>query len=516
MSARLIVTIDGPAGVGKTTMAKKTAGALGIAYLDTGAMFRTLALRLGRGIENSGEKEIRTRAEELSFSLEGVGEKTALVCNGQVVGREIRTEEVGQMASRIAALPVIRDILKEAQRAMGKSTDLVVEGRDMGTVIFPKAACKFFLDAAPRVRAERRKADLEAMGATVDLDELEAQIVERDRRDRTRKVAPLKPAEDATVIDTSFMTREEVLSTILKAVSRSGRAKKAFAQGAYFGHFLERVREARPLVHFITNFVTVNDCANITLATGASPIMADAPEEMAEVTSICDALVINMGTLNARTAASMVAAGKAASKAGHVIVFDPVGAGVSALRNETAHNILQEVRPTFIRGNLSEIRYLALGLGGSHGVDAAKGDSVTIDNIHTLADMILHFARRQQCVVVASGPIDIVSDGRKVFCVHNGCSFMGRITGTGCMASGVLAAFAAAGRDRLFEAAVAATLCMGVAGEMAARRLKKGEGTGSFRTYLLDAVSCLKPRELDRQARLECLAPEKGGEGNVD
>ena len=210
------------------------------------------------------------------------------------------------------------------------------------------------------------------------------------------------------------------------------------------------------------------------------------------------------------------AAGKAASKAGHVIVFDPVGAGVSALRNETAHNILQEVRPTLIRGNLSEIRYLALGLGGSHGVDAAKGDSVTIDNIHTHADMILHFARRQQCVVVASGPIDIVSDGRKVFCVHNGCSFMGRITGTGCMASGVLAAFAAAGRDRLFEAAVAATLCMGVAGEMAARRLKKGEGTGSFRTYLLDAVSCLKPRELDRQARLECLAPEKGGEGNVD
>ena len=512
MSARLIVTIDGPAGVGKTTMAKKTAGALGIAYLDTGAMFRTLALRLGRGIENSGEEEIRTRAEELSFSLEGVGEKTALVCNGQVVGREIRTEEVGQMASRIAALPVIRDILKEAQRAMGKSTDLVVEGRDMGTVIFPKAACKFFLDAAPRVRAERRKADLEAMGATVDLDELEAQIVERDRRDRTRKVAPLKPAEDATVIDTSFMTREEVLSTILKAVSRSGRAKKAFAQGAYLGHFLERVREARPLVHFITNFVTVNDCANITLATGASPIMADAPEEMAEVTSICDALVINMGTLNARTAASMVAAGKA----GHVVVFDPVGAGVSALRNETAHNILQEVRPTLIRGNLSEIRYLALGLGGSHGVDAAQGDSVTIDNIHTHADMILHFARRQQCVVVASGPIDIVSDGRKVFCVHNGCSFMGRITGTGCMASGVLAAFAAAGRDRLFEAAVAATVCMGVAGEMAARRLKKGEGTGSFRTYLLDAVSCLKPRELDRQARLECLAPEKGGEGNVD
>lgn len=516
MSARLIVTIDGPAGVGKTTMAKKTAGALGIAYLDTGAMFRTLALRLGRGIENSGEEEIRTRAEELSFSLEGVGEKTALVCNGQVVGREIRTEEVGQMASRIAALPVIRDILKEAQRAMGKSTDLVVEGRDMGTVIFPKAACKFFLDAAPRVRAERRKADLEAMGATVDLDELEAQIVERDRRDRTRKVAPLKPAEDATVIDTSFMTREEVLSTILKAVSRSGRAKKAFAQGAYLGHFLERVREARPLVHFITNFVTVNDCANITLATGASPIMADAPEEMAEVTSICDALVINMGTLNARTAASMVAAGKAASKAGHVVVFDPVGAGVSALRNETAHNILQEVRPTLIRGNLSEIRYLALGLGGSHGVDAAQGDSVTIDNIHTHADMILHFARRQQCVVVASGPIDIVSDGRKVFCVHNGCSFMGRITGTGCMASGVLAAFAAAGRDRLFEAAVAATVCMGVAGEMAARRLKKGEGTGSFRTYLLDAVSCLKPRALDRQARLECLAPEKGGEGNVD
>ncbi len=516
MSNRLIVTIDGPAGVGKTTMAKRTAGALGIAYLDTGAMFRTLAVRLGTGIEERGEEEIRTRAEELTFSLEGVGEKTALVCNGQVVGREIRTEEVGQMASRIAALPVIRDILKEAQRAMGKTTDLVVEGRDMGTVVFPRAACKFFLDAAPRVRAERRKADLEALGTAVDIDELEAQIVERDRRDRTRKVAPLKPADDALVIDTSFMTREEVLAAILKDIARSGKAKKAFAEGAYLGHFLERVRRVRPLVHFITNFVTVNDCANITLATGASPIMADAVEEVAEVTSMCDALVINMGTINTRTAASMVAAGKAAREAGHVVVFDPVGAGISALRNETAHAILQDVRPTLIRGNLSEIRYLALGLGGSHGVDAAQGDCADKSNIQTHADMILHFARRQQCVVVASGPIDIVSDGRKVFCVRNGCAFMGQITGTGCMASAVLAAYAAAGRDRLLEAALAATACMGVVGERAAKCLKKGEGTGSFRTYLLDATSCLKPRELDRQARVECLALAEGGTDNVD
>ncbi len=515
MSSRLIVTIDGPAGVGKTTMARRTAEALGIAYLDTGAMFRTLALRLGAGIETLDEEEIRAKAGQLSFSLEGTGENTRLVCNSQVVGKEIRTEEVGQMASRLAALPVIRAILKDAQRAMGKTTDLVVEGRDMGTVIFPKAACKFFLDADPKVRALRRKAELEAMGRSVDLAELEAQIVERDRRDRTRKVAPLVPAEDAHLVDTSNLTREEVLATILESVKASVKGRKALAGCVWLGNFLDRVRAAKPLVHFITNFVTVNDCANITLAAGASPIMADAPEEMDELAAISNALVINMGTINARTAQSMVLAGRATKAAGGMVVFDPVGAGISALRNQTVHTILQDVQPQLIRGNLSEIRYLALGLGASRGVDAALGDCITADTVAAHADMAMRLARRQQCIVVVSGAIDIVTDGAAAFAVHNGSPYMGRITGTGCMASGVLAAFAAAGKDRLLEAALAATVCMGVSGEIAVQRLKKHEGTGSFRTYLLDAMSCLAARDVDKLARTARIQVRREETDNV-
>lgn len=515
MPSRLIVTIDGPAGVGKTTMARRTAEALGIAYLDTGAMFRTLALRLGPGVETREDEDIRARAEELTFSLEGAGENTRLVCNGQVVGREIRTEEVGQMASRIAALPVIRDILKDAQRAMGKTTDLVVEGRDMGTVIFPRAACKFFLDAEPAVRALRRKADLEAMGRTVNLAELEAQIVERDKRDRTRKVAPLRPAEDALVIDTSHLSREEVLATILASVTNTFKGKKALAGYAWLGGFLEKVRAANPLVHFITNVVTVNDCANITLAAGGSPIMADAPEEMADIAGISNALVLNMGTLSTRTAQSMALAGRAAQKAGCMVVFDPVGAGISGLRNQTVDTILQDVKPQLIRGNLSEIRYLALGLGASRGVDAAAGDSITPETVEVHAGMAMHLARRQQCIVVVSGAIDIVASGTAAFAVHNGCALMGRITGSGCMATGVLAAFAAAGKERLFEAALAATVCMGVCGEIAEKRLKKGEGTGSFRTYLLDAMSCLKARDVDKMARVQRLCLHREEADNV-
>lgn len=218
---RLLVTIDGPAGVGKTTMARRVARELGIAYLDTGAMFRTLALRLGEDMAQAPEEEIRERAGTIRFSLEGQGEETRILCNGTAVGSEIRTEEVGRLASLFAAMPVVREILKDAQKAMGQDTSLVVEGRDMGTVVFPDATCKIFLDADPAVRAKRRFEDLKAMGREASLAELESQIRERDERDRNRAVAPLKPAADAFIVDTSNLTREQVLQDILDCVARS-------------------------------------------------------------------------------------------------------------------------------------------------------------------------------------------------------------------------------------------------------------------------------------------------------
>lgn len=213
-----IITLDGPAGVGKSTLAKQVASILHIAYLDTGAMFRTLALRLGPDAETLPDEELRERCRGFRFRLEGAGEKSALLCNGEPVGDEIRTEEVGRLASRLATSPIVRDALKAAQRALGESTSLVAEGRDMGTVVFPAARFKFFLDARPEVRGLRRFQELEARGEKADLAEITEMIRQRDDMDRNRAVAPLKPAPDALIVDTSDLDVEGVLRVLVDAV----------------------------------------------------------------------------------------------------------------------------------------------------------------------------------------------------------------------------------------------------------------------------------------------------------
>ncbi len=213
-----VVTLDGPAGVGKTTLARRTAEALGYPYLDTGAMFRIVALRLGEGADVAPESELRARCMEFSFRLEGVGSRTVLLCNDEPVGEEIRTEEVARLASRLAAVPVVREYLKQAQRILGEAGPLVAEGRDMGTAVFPNARYKFFLDASPEVRALRRVRELEAAGEKADPEVVADMIRKRDERDRNRAVAPLRPAEDAVVIDTSFLDADAVLERVLEAV----------------------------------------------------------------------------------------------------------------------------------------------------------------------------------------------------------------------------------------------------------------------------------------------------------
>lgn len=218
---RLIVAIDGPAGVGKTTLAMRTAKALGLAYLDTGAMFRACALRLGDGAWDLPEAAITARLLELTFSLEGSGEETRLLVNGLPVGDEIRTETVGFLASRLATLPVVRAFQKAAQQTLGRDVSLVVEGRDMGTAVFPEAPFKFFLDARPEVRAKRRELQLQAMGKPADYAEILAQIKARDDQDRNRAASPLAPASDAIIIDTSDIDVDQVFERILSRIKPS-------------------------------------------------------------------------------------------------------------------------------------------------------------------------------------------------------------------------------------------------------------------------------------------------------
>jgi len=215
---RLIVTIDGPAGVGKSTMAKRLARELGIPYLDTGAMFRATAWKLGEGSWNWDEAKLEAAMADFVFTLSGIGEDSILSLNGTPIGNEIRTEEVGMWASNVATLPVVRTFLKTAQQSLGERFSLVAEGRDMGTVIFPSAPHKFFLDASVEERAKRRWLQLQHLGKPADLEELTEQIAKRDHQDRNRAVAPLKAADDATTIDTTELNKDQVFENLVQGV----------------------------------------------------------------------------------------------------------------------------------------------------------------------------------------------------------------------------------------------------------------------------------------------------------
>lgn len=215
-----IVTLDGPAGVGKTTVARELADRLEIAYLDTGAMFRAIALTLGEGSWELPVDKLVPELNLLDFDLEGVGRHSDLLLNGYPLSSEIRTEQVGLWASHLGRLPVIRDFLRRNQQAIGRVTPLVAEGRDMGSVVFPEAKFKFFLDASIEIRARRRFEQLKEMGMHEDLESIQARIRIRDDQDRNRSVAPLRPAPDAMIIDTGPMDAHEVLEEILSAIAK--------------------------------------------------------------------------------------------------------------------------------------------------------------------------------------------------------------------------------------------------------------------------------------------------------
>lgn len=268
---------------------------------------------------------------------------------------------------------------------------------------------------------------------------------------------------------------------------------------------IAKVRTTVPLVHNITNYVTVNDVANILLACGASPIMADDAGEAAEITSICGGLNINIGTLNVRTIESMILAGKKANELGHVVVLDPVGAGASALRTETAMKLLEEIRFSVIRGNVSELKTLWGQGGTTKGVDANLEDSVTEENLENAIEFVKDLSRKTGAVIAMTGAIDLVAKDEKVYIIRNGNPLMSKITGTGCMLSGLVTAYCTANSENLLDATVAAVSAMGLCGEIAFERLQKimGAGTSSYRTFIIDAVSHLDDQTLQGGMKIE-------------
>lgn len=269
------------------------------------------------------------------------------------------------------------------------------------------------------------------------------------------------------------------------------------------GACLDRVRERRPLIHCITNYVTANDVANLLLACGASPIMADEPEEVEEITARCAGLCLNLGTPSRRTIPSLMRAGVKAGELGRPVVLDPVGVGASTLRLRTAQELMARVPFTVLRGNVSELRALAGGQEHTRGVDAGGADAVTEAELERGVAFAKGTARRTGTVVAVTGAIDLISDGEQCVVIRNGRPEMGLVTGTGCQLSALTAACLAASPERPLEAAAAAVCAMGVAGELAWARMSPQDGNATYRDRIIDAVCRMDGAALEKGANYE-------------
>ena len=243
---------------------------------------------------------------------------------------------------------------------------------------------------------------------------------------------------------------------------------------------LAAVKEKAPLVHHITNYVTVNDCANMVLALGGSPVMADDISEVEEMVSFASALVINVGTLNTRTIDSMIAAGKRANQLGTPVILDPVGVGATKLRTDTVAKLIKEIKFSIIRGNMSEIKILS-GLD----VEIKGVDSIAAES--NGKEIAINLSKKLQSIIAITGAVDVISDGERVCLISNGNKILSKVTGTGCMSTSLIGTYAGASRDYL-AAAIAGVMTMGLAGELALKSLDNGEGIGTFRMRLFDEI----------------------------
>jgi len=254
----------------------------------------------------------------------------------------------------------------------------------------------------------------------------------------------------------------------------------------------EKVRNTKPLVHHITNWVTIYDCANMTRAFGALPVMAHAKEESGDMAAIASSLVLNIGTLTPELIDSMIIAGKSANKKGIPVVLDAVGVGATKLRDNEALRLLKEIRIDIIKGNSSEIAKLAGMNVTTRGVESTKVDA-------NLVDVAGNLANKYNSTVVITGKQDIVTDGKKVYLVNNGHAMMGSMVGTGCMAASIIGVFAGVEKDYA-KAAAHGLACYGIAGELAAA---KSHGPGSFHEHFYDEVYNLNSEKINKMAKVE-------------
>jgi hydroxyethylthiazole kinase len=259
------------------------------------------------------------------------------------------------------------------------------------------------------------------------------------------------------------------------------------------GADLAAIRERKPLVHQITNYVVMNETANATLSLGALPVMAHAVEEVEELASVASALVINIGTLSRHWIDAMLLAAKAANRANVPVVLDPVGAGATRLRTETAKRILDETEIAVVRGNQAEVATLA-------GLEAEIRGVESIGASESGAELAQAAASALDRVVAVTGPVDHVSDGSRTIAVSNGHALLSTVSGTGCMSSAITGCFLAVAADRPLEAAAEALVAFGLAGEDAAQVAK---GPGTFHAALYDALYNLDPETLDSRAKVD-------------
>lgn len=267
------------------------------------------------------------------------------------------------------------------------------------------------------------------------------------------------------------------------------------------GQLLKDVREKKPLVHSITNYITATDCANIILSVGGSPTMADYFKEVEEIASISSAVVLNMGVISDEIVNSMILAGKSANKNNIPVIFDPVGAGVASFRNETAKKILSEVKVDIIRGNISEIKFISGLSSETKGVDASESDMNMSNDKKVIVAKEL--AEKLNCTVAITGADDIVSDGTRNVILSNGHKILADITGTGCMSSALCGAFSGASDD-YFIAAISAILSMSISGEIAYEK-SKNIGMGTFHVSLIDSISMMNENIIKEKAKIKII-----------
>lgn len=265
--------------------------------------------------------------------------------------------------------------------------------------------------------------------------------------------------------------------------------------------YLQNLRKTNPLIHCITNYVTVNDVANSLIAIGASPIMADEPSESSQITAISNALLINLGTLNLNTIKAMKNSIKTANSLNLPVVLDPVGVGVSTLRNETAMSFLSEYKFSIIKGNISEIKFLSGDESSTKGVDASLDDLQS--DIENKVFLAKNFSKKTDSVIVITGKVDVVAFKDEAYIIKNGSSLMGKFSGSGCILGAICAAFVASNENHL-KAAIMAVLTECIAGELVrGKNVLSDMGNMKFKNGLIDEIYLISENKIEDLAKIE-------------